>query len=101
MHTELLAVADGVRMMATIANDLLDLQKMRTGTFAVSAKAASPRRIVDACVRAGQPAVTVPIEVVADESVPTSVGCARAARWHLVMGLTPAAAAARENAVGL
>jgi signal transduction histidine kinase len=70
MHTELGAVADGVRMMTTLMNDLLDLQKMRTGKFSVSVAVASPRGIVEACVRAVQPAVSVSIELNVDRSVP-------------------------------
>lgn len=57
-------------MIATLTNDIMDLQKMRTGGFSVNEKAASTRRMVEACVRAVQPAVGVPIEVLLDESVP-------------------------------
>jgi hypothetical protein len=70
MHVELAAVADGIRLIATITNDLLDLQKMRAGEFSVRMKAARTRLLVDASVRAVQPAVSVPIGVSIDDSVP-------------------------------
>ncbi len=70
LHTELVAVADSVRVMTTLLNDVLDLQKMRTGKFAVTIVAACPRLLVQACVRAMQPAVPVPIEVTIAASVP-------------------------------
>ena len=70
LHVELAAVADGIRLIATITNDLLDLQKMRAGEFSVRVKAARTRLLVDASVRAVQPAVSVPIGVSIDDSVP-------------------------------
>ena len=70
MHTELAAVADGVRVMTALLNDLLDLQKMRTGKFSVKVEVASPQRAVQGCVRAVQPAVSVPILVSVESSVP-------------------------------
>jgi hypothetical protein len=48
-------------------------QKMRTGAFTVSSAAASPRAIVEACVRAVQPAVTVPIQFVLKNGTPEAV----------------------------
>ena len=77
LRTELAAVLDGVRMIAMITNDLLDLQKMRAGGFSVNLAAASPAALVEACVRCVQPAVAVPIEVAVDASVPLMV-CASA-----------------------
>ena len=73
IRTELAAVLDGVRMIATITNDLLDLQKMRAGGFSVNLAAASPAALVEACVRLVQPAVIVPIAVEVDASVPPLV----------------------------
>ena len=80
MHTELGAVADGIRIMTALMNDLLDLQKMRTGKFSVTLDVASPRLIVQACVRAVQPAVPVPIDMKVDSSVPDWVR-ATPCRW--------------------
>ncbi len=77
IRTELAAVLDGVRMIAMITNDLLDLQKMRAGGFSVNLAAASPAALVEACVRCVQPAVAVPIDVAVDASVPLMV-CASA-----------------------
>jgi hypothetical protein len=48
-------------------------QKMRAGAFSVNVKSASPRAIVEACVKAVQPAVSVPIDVAVSESVPSWV----------------------------
>ncbi len=45
-------------------------QKMRNGKFSVKEEVASPRGIVEACVRAVQPAVPVPIEVIVEAGVP-------------------------------
>ena len=84
LHTELAAVVEGVRMMATLTNDLLDLQKMRTGAFSVNLQPASPRHIAEACARAVQPAVTVPIDVAVDESVPAWVRAALSENTHLI-----------------
>ena len=78
LRTELLAITDGVRMITALTNELLDEQQMRSGNVAVHAVPASPRALVEACVRAVQPAVPVPIEVTIGEGVPELVrGCAR------------------------
>jgi signal transduction histidine kinase len=77
LQTELVAIADGVRMMTALTNDLLDLQKMRAGKMTVKSEAVSPRGIVEACARAVQPAVTVPIEVAVTSHVPHWVRRAR------------------------
>ena len=80
MHTELAAVEDGVRMMTALTNDMLDLQKIRTGRLSVKTEVAAPRGMVEACVRAVQPAVAVPIEVSVETNVPEWVrACAAAA----------------------
>ena len=63
MPTELAAVLNGVRMIATITNDLLDLQKMRAGGFSVNLEATSPVALVAACVRVKQARCGVPIAV--------------------------------------
>lgn len=73
MTAELAAVADGARMIATITNDMLDLQQMRAGVFAVRAAAASPAAIVRSCVRGVQSALSVPIEVDVARDVPEQV----------------------------
>ena len=84
MQTELRAISDGVIMIATLTNDMLALQKMRTGGFSIAKKAAAPARMVEACVRAVQPAVCVPIEVRVEDCVPAWVRrCSR----HNVMRL--------------
>jgi signal transduction histidine kinase len=80
LRTELIAIADGVRMMASLTNDLLDLQKMRAGKMSVKSEVASPRGIVQACVRAVQPAVSVPIDIGIDADVPEWVRRVQRAR---------------------
>ena len=73
VQTELAAVVDGVKMMTAVTNDFLDLQKMRTGRFAVKEGAASPLEMVEACVRSVQAAVPTPIEVTVEADVPPHV----------------------------
>jgi signal transduction histidine kinase len=79
LRTELLAVSDGVSMMTALTNDLLDLQKMRMGKFSVHEAIASPMAMVEACVRAVQPAVSMPIELSIDAGVPPEVCACRSA----------------------
>jgi signal transduction histidine kinase len=73
MRAELAAVVDGVRMIATITNDMLDLQAMRAGAFEVRAAAVAPAALVRACVRAVQPAIASPILIDIGEGVPEEV----------------------------
>ena len=73
LTSELRAIAAGVQMMTSLTNDFMDLQKMRMGRFAVKEGVASPREIVEACVRSVQAAAAAPIEVRVDEEVPERV----------------------------
>jgi signal transduction histidine kinase len=51
VHAELLAISDGVVMMTSLLNDLMDLQKMRMGKFSVEEKQVAPLKLVEVRAR--------------------------------------------------
>jgi two-component system CheB/CheR fusion protein len=71
---ELLAsINDGVDLMCTITNDLLDLEKLRCGKFVIRATPVPLRSLIENVANAARPACKGAFSVFVDSAVPSSI----------------------------
>ncbi len=90
---ELASISEGLSLTVTILNDLVDLQRLRSGNFAVNRAPTALRRVLEGCVSAARPAAarceesTEGIRLELDGSVPGTVRAALPRlRVHLPCG---------------
>ena len=67
------AINDGVDLMCTITNDLLDLEKLRCGKFVIRATPVPLRSLVDSVASAARPACKGAFSVFVDPAVPPAI----------------------------
>ncbi len=72
---ELLSIAEGLKLMVSVTNDMTDLQKLRAGQFAVHLAPTSLREVLRSCISAVMPAVPRPDDILLEcaDDVPDQV----------------------------